>query len=119
MKSSLNSMPSVLNMIPCKSPFVVPFSAQCYQGLTTLDDFTSFLGNSDLREVVHEMNVREYDKYSRLVRAYFHKHAVIHALIDVRAGIVKTIAYSVQTDEVDVLTGEYFIYQIRQHFDQF
>lgn len=115
--NGLNAMPSVLNLVLCKSPFEVPFSAQCYQGLASLGDFTCFL--EDAGENLHELNVRECDRYGRLVRSYYHNHAIIHALIDYRAGIVKTISYSVQVGKIDVLSAEFFIYQIRQHFDRF
>ncbi|PCS38710.1 hypothetical protein [Escherichia coli] len=115
--SKQNTMPSLLNMVTCKSPFEVPFSAQCYQGVTSLEDFTYFLG--DVGDSLHELNVREHDRYGRLIRAYYHNHAIIHALIDIRAGIVKTISYSVQIEKIDTLRAEFFIYQIRQHFDRF
>lgn len=112
-------MPSELNLISCKSPFVVPFSAQCYQGVTAYDDFMNFITRGKESAVLHEFTVREYDRYARLFRVYFHDHAIIHAIIDVSAGIVKTIVYSVQTDKVDSLRAEYFVYQIRQHLDRF
>ncbi len=112
-------MPSTLNLVHCKSPFVAPFSAQCYQGITSLDDFTDFIGEYEVAGVLCELkSIREHDRYSRLVRVYYHKSAIIHAVIDIRAGIVRTIVYSV-ADKIDVLVAEYFVYQIRQYFDQF
>ncbi|EIP6959094.1 hypothetical protein LTF62_004602 [Salmonella enterica] len=112
-------MPSALNLVHCKSPFVAPFSAQCYQGIADKDDFTDFIAEhvkaGDLCEL---KSVREHDRYSRLLRVYYHDNALIHTVIDIRAGIVRTIVYSV-ADKIDVLVAEYFVYQIRQYFDQF
>lgn len=45
--------------------------------------------------------------------------AVIHAVIDLRAGIVHLIVYSLVTNEITEFEAEYFICQIRQNLDRY
>lgn len=119
MNDILTSMPSVLNLIESKSPFDTAVSAVCYQGISNVDDFTAFICDRKNDGVLHECNLRECDRYARLFRAYLSDHFLIHATINLRTGIVHIIAYTLFTNKISVSDAEYFVCQIRQHFDRF
>lgn len=119
MNDTLKSMPSALNLIEGKSPFDTTVSAVCYQGISSLNDFTDFLCEKKNDGTLHEFNLRESDRYGRLVRAYLSVHSLIHAIINLRTGIVHIIVYSLFTNKISEIEAEYFVCQIRQHINQF
>lgn len=118
MNKNLQSLPSVLNLIHCKSPFDY-MNASCYQGLTDKIEFTDFISDCRSDGSLREMNLSESDRYCRLLKVYYHDNLVIHARINMQTGIVSLICYSLFTDKLTQLDVEYLVLQIRQHLDQY
>ncbi|EEX1949197.1 TPA: hypothetical protein HGS53_23030 [Escherichia coli] len=93
---------------------------RCYQSIVSVDTFTDFIVKAQADGMLNECNLRENDRYARLLRTYlFRSMAVIHAVIDLRAGIVHLIVYSLVTNEITEFEAEYFICQIRQNLDRY
>lgn len=119
MTSVINNLSS-LNLIPCRSPFDSVMGERCYQSIVSVDTFTDFIVKAQADGMLNECNLRENDRYARLLRTYlFRCMAVIHAVIDLRAGIVHLIVYSLVTNEITEFEAEYFICQIRQNLDRY
>jgi len=119
MNDILKSMPSALNLIECKSPFDATVSTVCYQGISNIDEFATFLCERKNDGTLHELNLRESDRYGRLARVYLSDHSLIHAVINLRTGIVHLIVYTLPTNKISGSEAEYFVYQIRQHIKEF
>ncbi|EPO3921713.1 hypothetical protein ACT99I_004348 [Salmonella enterica subsp. houtenae serovar [1],40:z4,z23:-] len=119
MNDILKSMPSALNLIECKSPFDTTVSAACYQGISNIDEFATFLCERKNDGTLHELTLRESDRYGRLVRVYLSDHSLIHAVINLRTGIVHLVVYTLRTNKISEFEAEYFVYQIRQHINQY
>lgn len=118
MIENLYDLPSVLNLIECKSPVKTP-DAVCYQGITDKMRFIDFISDATFTGTFRAMNVTECDRYNRLLKAYYYDHCLIHARINMESGIVNLICYSLFTDKITLLEAESLIFTIRQHLDQF